>query len=94
MRVENQTKTRVYAQKQLDIKCRPRITSLDEHHGEGGALLGVDAHDAAQQEDVVGGVGHLLRVQHDLLELARFGETLDHLKKEGKFKCLLMLDYN
>jgi hypothetical protein len=65
------------------------MSSLDKHHGEGGALLGVDPHDAAQQEDVVGGVGHLLRVQHDLLELARLRETLDYLKKGGEILTLV-----
>ena len=50
-----------------------------QHPGELGPGLGVDPHDAPQEEDVVGGVAHLLGVEDDLLELAGLGEALDHL---------------
>ena len=43
-----------------------------------GTRLRIDSHDAAEQVDVVRRVADLLGVQHDLLELTRLGETLDH----------------
>ena len=60
-----------------------RFVSLHQHLGELGelgALLRIDAHDVAQEEDVVGHVAHLLGVlQLDLLEL-----TLRHLETNEK----------
>ena len=49
------------------------------HLGKLQPLLRADAHDVAQQEDVVGCEAHHLRVQEDILELPHLHETLDHL---------------
>ena len=66
---------------------------ISHHHlCELQALVRVDAHDVAQQEDVVWGEAHLLGVQDDLLELACLSKTLDHLwryKQTDKLKTLL-----
>mmetsp|Transcript_8175 Transcript_8175/g.16155 ORF Transcript_8175/g.16155 Transcript_8175/m.16155 type:complete len:272 (+) Transcript_8175:3019-3834(+) len=43
----------------------------------------VDTHDVGEQEAPVGRVVHLLAVEHDLLELARLHEALDHLGRGG-----------
>uniref|UniRef100_A0A8W7PT82 Uncharacterized protein n=1 Tax=Anopheles coluzzii TaxID=1518534 RepID=A0A8W7PT82_ANOCL len=56
-----------------------RLLVRHQHAREAGPLLRVGAHHRAQQKHVVRAVVDLLRVQHNLLELARFGEALDHL---------------
>ena len=45
-------------------------------------MVGIHAHDAAQQVDVIGRELHLLGVQDDLLVLAGFDEALDDLHVE------------
>lgn len=61
------------------IDVREWFVVLDEHLRKLDALVGVDAHHVAQQEDVVGGVTHFLGVQHDLGVLSGLCKTLDHL---------------
>lgn len=51
---------------------------LDEHLCEQDTLIRVNSHDVAQQKYVVRRVGNLLRIKHDLLELAGLGEALYH----------------
>uniref|UniRef100_A0A1I8JFC5 NAD-specific glutamate dehydrogenase n=1 Tax=Macrostomum lignano TaxID=282301 RepID=A0A1I8JFC5_9PLAT len=51
-----------------------RFVVLDQHLGELQALLVVDAHQVAQQED-----SHLLGVEHNLLELPSLGKALNDL---------------
>lgn len=58
----------------------------DEHRGETGALIGVRAHHLTQQIDVVGLVIDFFRVDHNFLELARFGKALDYLQGIGGFQ--------
>ena len=41
----------------------------------------VHANDVAQEEAPVGRVAHLLAVHHDLVELPRLHEALDHLRR-------------
>lgn len=53
-----------------------RFVVLDEHLGEHAALIWVDAHDATQQEHIVGRVADFFGIEHNLLELARLGKAL------------------
>ena len=52
---------------------------LNERLGELCPLLGVDAHNVAQEEDVVRLEVDFFGVLHNLLELSRLGEAHDHL---------------
>lgn len=52
---------------------------FDELGRKFGAFLGVYAHDALQETDIVRGVTSLLRIQNDLLCLASLGEARNNL---------------
>lgn len=62
------------------IEVSKGFVILHHHLCKLQALLGVDAHDVTQEEDVVGCEVHLLRVQDDLLELTGLRKTLNHLE--------------
>ena len=53
---------------------------LNQHLSEGDSLVGIDTHDAAQQENVVRMITYFLGVEYDFLELASLGETLNDLR--------------
>ena len=63
------------------VEVRQRLGLVDQQLSELLAVVGIHAHDAAQQEDVVGREVHLLRVQDDLLVLARLHEALHDLER-------------
>ena len=62
------------------VDIRQRLVISNQHLCKLGALLGVDAHDTAKQEDVVGRVADLLGIQDDLLELTGLRKALNHLR--------------
>ena len=62
----------------IDIGQRFGVV-LNEHLSERDSLVGINTHDAAQQENIVRMITDFFGVQHDLLELVSLGETLNNL---------------